>query len=308
MPLPEEFHALARDVNNWGRWGADDEIGTLNLITDQVVRDAAALITTGARFSLAIGLSDRSPQIGNIPGRVNPTRTMTTVNEPALGDPTMYSWSEDVVFMSLQAATHWDALAHVSYDGRIYNGHGAASIDASGARRNGIDKVRTLVGRGVLLDVARARGVEQLAAGDVVAPDDLDAAADLAGVTMQPGDIALIRTGWIRHYLDGDRRTYALGAPGPGMDACRWFRGNDLGAVATDTLAFEVFPWERDDIGMPVHLLDLVEIGLTQGQNFDLEQLAAACADDGRYAFFLEASPEPFVRGLGSPVNPVVIK
>ncbi|HEX9713579.1 MAG TPA: cyclase family protein [Actinomycetota bacterium] len=308
MPLPEEFHQLAREVNNWGRWGDDDEIGTLNLVTDEVVRDAASLIRTGKRFPLGVGLSDRSPQIGNIPGRVNPTRTMTAINEPALGDPSLYCWSEDVVFMSLQAATHWDALAHVSYDGRIYNDHGASSVDATGARRCGIDKVRTLVSRGVLLDVARARGVEQLAAGDVVTAQDLDAAVEMAGLAVQPGDVVLIRTGWIRHYLGGDRRSYALGAPGPGMQTVRWFREHDVAAVATDTLAFEVFPLERDDVVMPVHLLDLVEIGLTQGQNFDLEQLADDCADDGVYAFFLEASPEPFVRGLGSPVNPVAIK
>jgi len=306
--MPEEFLALAKEINNWGRWGTDDEIGTLNLIDEEVVRRASACITEGKRFSLAIGLSERGPQIGNIPGRVNPLRTMTAVNEAPFGDPSLYCWSEDVVFMSLQAATHWDALAHVSYDGRIYNGHGASSTDATGARRCGIDKVRTLVSRGVLLDVARARGVDLLEGGDVVTADDLSAAEDLASVRVEPGDVVLIRTGWIQHFLDGDRRTYALRAPGAGMETVRWFRDRDIAAAATDTLAFEVFPWEREDCMLPVHLLDLVEIGMTQGQNFDLEALASDCAGDGRYAFFLEASPEPFVRGLGSPVNPIAIK
>ncbi len=308
MPMPQDFLALAKEVNNWGRWGPDDEIGTLNLIDDDVVRRAAARVVSGRRFPLAIPLHERGPQIGNVPGRVNPLRTMTAVNEPAFRDPSLYCWSEDVVFMSLQAATHWDALAHVSYDGRIYNDHGASATSAAGASRCGIDKVRSLVSRGVLLDVARARNVDRLDGGEVVTAEDLDEAAEQANITVEPGDVVLIRTGWIQHFLAGDRRTYALRAPGPGMETVRWFRDKDIAAVATDTLAFEVFPWERDECALPVHLLDLVEIGLTQGQNFNLEALAEDCAQDGTYTFFLEASPEPFVRGLGSPVNPVAIK
>jgi kynurenine formamidase len=308
MPMPDDFLALAKEVCNWGRWGPDDEIGTLNLIDADAVRRGVACVHDARRFSLAIGLGERSPQIGNVPGRVNPLRTMTAIDEPAFGDRSLYCWSEDVVFMSLQAATHWDALAHVSYDGRMYNGHGTHTIDAHGAARCGIDKVGTLVSRGVLLDVARARGVARLEGGDVIGTDDLDAALDMAGVVLEPGDVVLIRTGWMQHLLAGDRRTYALRAPGPGIEAPQWFRTHDIAAAATDTLAFEVFPWERQDCPLPVHLLDLVEIGLTQGQNFDLEALAQDCEADGRYTFLLEASPQPFERGLGSPVNPVAIK
>jgi hypothetical protein len=92
------------------------------------------------------------------------------------------------------------------------------------------------------------------------------------------------------------------------MSTALWFRERDVAAVATDNLTFEVHPGERDDIAFPVHLLHLVEMGLTQGQNFDLEELASHCAADGVYEFFLEASPEPFVGGLGSPVNPMAVK
>lgn len=308
MPMPDDFLALAKEVNNWGRWGPDDERGTLNLITDEVVRRGVAAVQTGERISLAIGLSERGPQIGNIPGRINPLRTMTAINEPALGDPSLYCWSEDVVTMSLQAGTHWDALTHVSYDGRLWNGIEPRAIDSHGAARAGIDKAGPIVARGVLLDVARARGLERLEGGEVVTSEDLDAAEAQAGVRVEPGDIVLIRTGWITHWKGGDRRTYSLRAPGPGMETVRWFRARDIAAVATDTLAFEVFPFERDDCVLPVHLLDLVEMGLTQGQNFDLEHLAAACAEDGRATFLLTASPEPFVGGLGGPVHPVAVR
>ncbi len=95
---------------------------------------------------------------------------------------------------------------------------------------------------------------------------------------------------------------------GPGIEAARWFRQHDVAAVATDTLVFEVFPCEQEGLFLPVHLLDLVDIGLTQGQNFVLEDLAAACAADGRYRFLLEASPQPVTGGLGGPVTPVAIR
>jgi kynurenine formamidase len=308
VPLPEAFHALARKVNNWGRWGPDDEIGTLNLITAEVRRAAAGAITTGRAFSLAIPLSEKGPQTGAALGRINPIKTMTAINEPLLGDPTLFCSSDDLVTMSLQCATHWDSLAHVSYDNRLYNGFPPSSITTHGAARCGIDKIKVLAGRGVLLDVARAKGVDRLEPGYALRPEDLDAACELARVTVEAGDIVLLRTGQMQLLHRGDKAGYTHPTPGPSMMTAEWFRFHDVAAVATDSLTFEVFPPERDDCILPVHLLHLVEMGMTQGQNFDLEALADDCADDGIYRFFLEASPEPFVAGLGTPVNPVAIK
>jgi kynurenine formamidase len=308
VPLPREFHELAERVNNWGRWGPDDEIGTLNLITTDTVRAAAASVRSGRRFSLALPLSPDGPQTGAVAGRANPERSMIAVNQPLTADPSQISISDDVVTMGLQAATHWDSLAHVSYDGRLYNGFPTATIDAEGAARCGIDKVGALVGRGVVLDVARARGVDRLDGGYALLPEDLNTAEQLAGVTVGTGDIVLLRTGQMRVLKAGDKKRYAAPAAGPSMQTVEWFHGRDVAAVATDNLTFEVFPGEREDCLLPVHLLHLVEMGMTQGQNFDLEELAADCAEDGVYEFFLEASPQPFVGGLGSPVNPVAIK
>ena len=322
MPLPEEFHELARAVNNWGRWGDDDELGTLNLVTDDVVRRAAACVKTGRRFSLAIPLSEDGPDLGNIPGRAgNPQRTMLSLHKssaPGWGphkklgeDPDQMHSSDDAVSMPLQSATHWDSLAHVSYMGRLYNGFPMSTVDEMGASHLGIGNVRILVSRGVLLDVARARGTDPLDIGYAIGPDDLDAAEKLAGVRVGSGDIILIRTGHMRRLKEGSRQDYSGmlgGFPGPGMQSARWFRDRDVSAVATDTPGFEVWPPERDDLLLPVHLLDIVEMGLTQGQNWDFEDLAADCAGDGVYEFLLSASPEPFERGLGSPVNPVAVK
>lgn len=308
MPLPEEFLALAREVNNWGRWGGGDERGTLNLVTDSVVRGAVACVQSGRRIPLAMPLSSDGPQLGVIPGRLNPLRTMIMVNAPVLGAEDGCCFSDDVVVMGLQAATHWDSLAHVSYGGRMYNGFPVSSTTAAGAARCGIDKVGPLITRGVLLDVARAKGTERLEPGYAITPDDLDAAEELARVPVQAGDAVLLRTGHVRLFKKGKKQAYAFGASGPGMTATRWFRQRDVAAVATDTYTFEVFPCEREDLLFPVHLLHLVEMGMLQGQNFDLEALSADCADDGRYSFLLDASPQPFVNGLGSPVCPVAVK
>jgi len=308
MAMPPEFEELARKVNNWGRWGVDDEIGTLNLITAEVVTRAAACVRRGRTFSLAIPLSLDGPQLGFIPGRVNPLRTMIAINAPLTDDTEGFCSSDDVVVMALQAATHWDSLAHVSYAGRLYNGFPAASITERGAAHCGIDKVRTIVSRGVLLDVARAVDGERLEPGYALTGDDLDAAEERAGVNVLPGDIVLVRTGQMTRLKQGDKMGYAYPNPGPSLQTVEWFRNHDVAAVATDSLTFEVFPSERHDLPLPVHLLHLVEMGMTQGQNFDLEALATDCADDGVYEFLLEASPQPFVGGLGTPVNPVAVK
>jgi kynurenine formamidase len=308
VPLPSEFTDLAREVNNWGRWGPDDEIGTLNLITDEARRRGAAAVTTGKSFALALPLHADGPQTGAMPGRINPFHLMTSVNTSYSPDPDGVRASDDAVVMGLQAATHWDALSHVSYAGRIYNGFPADSVTTSGAAKCSIDKVGGVVGRGVLLDVAGAKEIDNLKGGYAITSDDLDEAAAFGKVDVESGDIVLIRTGHMRLLEAGDRQTFMYPSPGPGMDAVRWFRRKDISAVATDNLAFEVLPGERSDLFLPVHLLDLVEMGLLQGQNFCLEELAADCADDGAYTFLLAASPEPFVGAVGAPVQPVAVK
>ena len=309
MTLSSEFLEVAKRVSNWGRWGDDDELGTLNLIDAAAVQRGAACVKTGKRFSLALRLDQRGPQVGGVPGRVNPLRTMTAINSQFAGTLDGFCTSDDVVTMGLQAATHWDALAHVSYSGQIYNGYPAETITADGASKCGIGRVTSLTTRGVLLDVARALGVEKLEPGYGIRSEDLDAALGAAGVEVQPGDAVLVRTGFIQMFKARDREGYAAGnQPGLTMGTVPWFHDRDVAAVATDTYTFEVWPCEDPHMLLPVHLLNLRDMGLTQGQNFDLEALAADCANDGVHEFLLEASPLPFTGGCGSPVNPVAVK
>jgi kynurenine formamidase len=309
MGLPPAFTDLAASVRNWGRWGPDDELGTVNLVTPEVRRRAAACVRTGKAFSLALPLSESEGiQVGVLPGRINPVRTMVQLNRPTMGSEDVLT-NDDLVVMGLQCATHWDGLAHVSYGGHIWNGYPADTVTSAGAGRCGIHRIRTLVSRGVLLDVARARGVERLEGGHVITGDDLDAAEELARVQVAPGDVVLVRTGHMAVLGErGGKHKYLAPSPGLSMQSVPWLRERDVAAVATDTLTFEVFPGEREDVFLPVHMLHLVDMGLTQGQNWVLDELAADCADDGVYEFLLEASPQPFTHAVGSPVNPVAVK
>ena len=323
MAAPERYATIASRVRNWGRWGPDDQLGTLNLVDAAARRRGSASVVTGEAFALGLPLSEREGiQRGFIPGRINPLRTMIALNTPLSAEPGWICASEDVVTMALQCATHWDALAHVSYGGHLYNGYDAAEVTVEGARRCGIATVETLVSRGILLDVARARGVEVLDPGYPITPADLDAAVDLAGVSPEPGDVVLVRTGQMVHLAlqapgqppgrrGGGQRDvvrYTWPSPGLTMACAEWLHLHDVAAVATDTLTLEVFPCEDESIYLPVHLLHLVEMGMTQGQNWVLDHLARACAADGRYTFFLDASPLPFTAGLGSPLNPVAVR
>ncbi len=324
--IPPSFIELAARLSNWGRWGPDDQIGTLNLIDGAARRRAAAAVVDGTAYALGLPLSaEEGIQAGFVPGRVNPSLTMICVNDPLSADPAWICSSEDVVTLATQCATHWDGLAHVSYGAgpggrKLYNGYAAESITEDGATELGIHHVRTLVSRGVLLDVARAKGLDVLEPGYPITPDDLDAACNLGGVAAEPGDVVLVRTGQMVHLglpgrpgLRGEAPTrdlvkYTWPTPGLTMATAVWFRDRDVAAVATDTLVLEVYPCESDELYLPVHLLHLVEMGMTQGQNWVLDELADACASDGRYDFLLDATPLPFTRALGSPVNPVAVR
>ena len=312
------FHEVAAEVRNWGRWGDDDRIGTLNHITPEAIAAAAATVESGHALSLAIELRNDGVQMGQIPTRINPVHVMGTINHADLGDADgkgmVAHFSDDMVTMGLQAATHWDGLSHVSYNDSLYNGVPASSITArGGAEVLGIEHVRTLVGRGVLLDIAASKGVDRLPDDHEVTGADLDAAAEWAGIEIQAGDIVLIRTGRIQLYFEGGATPYTMGeksaaeSPGPGFDAVRWFHRNDIAAAATDTYMFEVFPGPDWDNVLGVHCLAVVDMGFTQGQNWNLEEISAHCQSIGRHHFLLQATPEPFVGATGAPVNPIAI-
>jgi kynurenine formamidase len=308
MALPDHLRELAAKVSNTGRWGPDDQRGTLNLIDAAAVLRGVAAVRQGRVFPLAIPFDEDGPQTGSIPGRDNPAREMLMVNTAFTGDPSEFCTSDDKVAMGVQAATHWDALSHVSYEGRLYNGVPADAVDERGASRLGIDAFGPVVTRGVLADVARAHGVDHFDDGYAITGDDLEEATRSAGVTVEPGDALLVRTGQMHFLRTGDRPRFGNPSPGLSTQSVEWLRDHDVAAVATDTLAFEVWPGEDPAVLLPVHLLHLVDMGMPQGQLWALDELAADCAADGQYDFLLSATPLPLTRAVGGPVAPTAVK
>ncbi len=307
MPAVPDMRALGREVSNWGRWGSDDERGTTNLITPDRVVAAAGLIRSGQVFHLGIPLDSDGPQPGG--ARINPIRLMSENGQEQVL-PGGFKWADDYVFMPLQAGSQYDSLAHVHYDDQLYNGHSGSGVTVKGADKCGIHtQAAGIAGRGVLLDVARVRGVDWLEAGTAIGPDELAAVADAQGVTVGSGDILLIRTGWRKKFLaDRDAATFMAGEPGLSLSCATWLRERDVAVVGSDNWAVEVMPGENPGGAFELHMVLIRDMGLTLAEMLDFEDLAEACAADGHYDFFYAGPPLQFTRGVGSPINPLAIK
>jgi kynurenine formamidase len=305
----EAISQLARRVSNWSRWGAEDERGTLNFITPERVRRAAACVKRGIVFSLGLPLGADGPQIGQ-GGRVNPLHIMTATEGRLSAAADGPRYADDVIVMPLQCATQWDSLAHVYYGGQLYNGFPASNVSAAGAARDAIDRLGPgIVSRGVLLDVARARGIDRLAPGLVITPADLESAERAQGVRVESGDVLLVRTGHLAVFTrDGDRVGYMRQMPGLGIACVEWLHARQVAAVASDTNAVEVIPFEDLSVPLPLHALCIRDMGLTLGEMFDLDELAADCAADGVWECLFSAPPLRVTGGVGSPVNPLAVK
>jgi kynurenine formamidase len=317
VPLPDEIIELAAKVSNWGRWGDDDELGCGNLLTDETARRGVASVRSGRRISLAADLRADGIQVGQPARRYNPILTVTSLNERDKFAPGIWEGTDDLVMMSTCAGTHVDALSHVSYGGFLYNGVPTSAVSAQyGATKLGAEKLPQIVTRGLLLDIARMKGVDaldEIAPGYAITADDLTAACEQAKVTPQEGDVILVRTGQMRYYHAGDRQRYAVGTefsqPGLSVDTISWIRDLDLAGAFVDTYAYEAFPPTQPDWSdcLAVHLLQLRDMGLLQGQNWDFEALADVCAEDGRGDVLLLAAPEPLVGATSAPVAPVAV-
>jgi len=302
-----DFREIGTRLRNWGRWGDDDERGTVNFLTPDRIKHASTLVRRGAIFDLGIPFDANGPQPGG--GRINPVRLMSETGDDQ-AFPGAFHYADDYVFMPLQSASQWDGLAHVYYDDQLYNGFPASAVGPHGAKHCSIDKMaKGIAGRGVLLDIARLRGVEWLQQGDVITPDDLDAAAAAQGVSVGPGDVLLFRTGWRTKFKqEKDPVAFMAGEPGLGLACCEWLHARDVAAVASDNWAIEVLPGEVDTELLPVHMVLIRDMGMTLGEILDLDELADDCAADGVWEFFLTAPPIKFTAAVGSPINPLAIK
>ena len=281
--------ALAERYRNWGKWGPDDEVGTVNYISPQKIVEAAGLVRKGKVFSLALPLDGNGPMTGAY-GRVNPIHVMLQDGgDVASGSQDHFPelrYTDDAVYLVLQCATQWDALAHIYHEGKMYNGYGTEAVNSLGANKNSITNVKDkMVSRGVLLDIAHLKGKRWLDVSEPIGKDELEAAAEKEGVEVGEGDIVLVRTG--RLGLVRERGSWGdeySGGPAPGLaiSASEFLCERKVAAVATDTWGIEVLPNETPDVFQPLHIILLVNAGIHIGEMFDLEDLAADCADGRR--------------------------
>ncbi len=309
--------AAAKRCSNWGRWGADDVLGTLNFLDDAKRRDAAALVRRGASFSLAQSFDANGPQQG-WRRRTNPVHTMLDTGVDAergnQGFPHGLGGADDVIFMPLQASTQWDGLGHIFDHGNAWNGRRAGDVVTSaGDLVTGIETVSgRLTGRGVLLDVGRAIGEDgELPDGFAITAEHLEATIRAQGETavVGRGDLLLVRTGRLARARREGWGDYAGGAsPGLSFTTADWLHGSEIAGIATDTWGFEVRPNEFEVAFQPLHQVAIPHIGLFIGEMWDLDALAEDCAADGVYDFFLSAEPLPVTGAVGAPVAPVAVK
>ncbi|OLO25810.1 cyclase [Streptomyces sp. MNU77] len=327
-----DFRRVADKVRNWNRWGPEDQLGTLNLITDEKVRQAAALVRRGAVFPLGAKFEADGVWPGNY-FRRNPVHLMTVdggdgaefarhlgewsgagpQEEDVVGmwGSTISRFNDDWITMPLQCSTQWDALSHMYYDDLLYNGYPASSVTSLGATRDSIDQVHVkgVVSRGVLLDVARHRGERHLRRSTAVGGAELTAVADAQNVSVGPGDIVLVRTGWLGMLSEiGDGDEWRAGCPGVSWDAATWLHERGVAALAADNVAVEPQAVEVAGVSLPLHLLCLRDMGLMFGELWELDALAADCAADGVYDFQLVAPPLRITGAVGTPLNPVAMK
>ncbi|MBI2871929.1 MAG: cyclase family protein [Chloroflexi bacterium] len=305
---------LAEKYRNWGRWGPEDELGTLNFVTPEKVTRACSLVKKGRVFSLAIPFDATGPQHPSPTNRrFNPIHVMLRTGGDAFaqGEPPIMASSDDMVSMPLQCATQWDSLAHVFYRGTMYNNRPATLVTGTGAEKNSIDRTKDrMAGRGVLLDVARHKGARWLEPGYAITAQDLDDCARRQRVQVEQGDFLLVRTGHQTLCRSrGDWGEYAGGdAPGLSLMTVPWLHEKEVASVASDTWGVEVRPNEVPDVRQPWHAVVIPNLGLAVGEIFHLDELAEACAADGVYEFLFVAPPIPITRAVGSPVNPMAIK
>jgi kynurenine formamidase len=301
----DQIAGLLEQVSNWGRWGKDDQRGALNFITNEKRAAAARLVQTGATVSLALPLATR-------PARDNPipvTHLMVRSGFP--GHPLGSAGCADYFAIEPHglATTHLDALCHHFWRGKMYNGFDAAEVDFQGAHKCAIDVARDgIVGRGVLLDLARSRHVDWIEPGDAIYPEELEQAERTSRVAVAEGDILLIRTGRFTMRRSKGAKSLSIGAmPGLHASCLPWLHQRKIAVLGSDAVS-DVQPTPYDaPLKMPIHTGTLVMMGVHLIDNADLDPLAEKCASDGRYAFMFSLLPLILERGTASPANPVAL-
>jgi kynurenine formamidase len=303
--------------SNWGKWGADDEVGSLNYLGPEQVLAAAKLIRDGKVFTLQRLIGD--PKGDPVwPGRTPAERTQILDegdwDEGGKGPafPGGLHYADDKINAFLQGSTQYDGLGHVWYGGQIWNGYDARTT-IGGLDKASVEPIaeRGVVGRAVLLDMARFRGVEAMVAAETFTHEDLVACAEAQGVELRKRDIIIIRTNHLQLFFEqGDKFYEKFCEPGLvySPELVQWFADMEIPNLVTDTIANEVTFDPNTGVALVLHNALMRNLGVTLTEIADLEKLAEDCASDSRYELFYAAAPLKVAKGSGAPVNPIVIK
>jgi kynurenine formamidase len=315
--VPDLVDLLADAPTNWGKWGEDDEVGALNYLGPEQVLAAIRLVSAGKVFTLQRLIGD--PKGDPVwPGRT-PAERIQVLDESNWDEggngpayPGGLHYADDKIDAYLQGSTQYDALGHLWYGGKIYNGYDARTT-VGGLEKASVQPIaeRGIVGRGVLLDMARFRGKPTLDKGETFTHEDLVACAEAQGTRIEKRDILIVRTNFLQLFYDQGQAFYE-GFNEPGLvyspELVRWFQDMEIPNLTTDTIANEVTYDPNTGVALPLHSALMRNLGVTLSEIADLEELSADCAEDGQYTFLYAAAPLKIHRATGSPVNPLAIK
>ena len=290
-----DFEKMMTDLSNWGRWGKDDQLGTVNLITPDKRKAAAKLVTEGVSVSL-------SRDTDSVKGVDNGSPFVDKMVPPVDGQ---FNMDEYTVFFHGFAVTHIDALSHVFYKDHMYNGFSQSEIQPDGAKKLAIAALKDgIFTRGVLVDIAWLRNVPYLENDVVIYPSDLDTWEKKTGIHIESGDVVFIRTGrWAQRAAKGP---WEIGNASAGLDprSIAWLKKRDIAILGGDA-ASDALPSGMGEIDFPVHQLLLVAMGTPMFDQCDLEELSKAAAQRKRWTFLFTAAPLRVTGGTGAPINPI---
>lgn len=310
----EMFEGLPK---NWGRWGPDDEVGALNFLTTAEILRGIRSVRQGKVFTLQVAMCN--PGGDPVwPGRQGALRLMVLDESHYLAGkrapfPGGLKYADDFIAAFLQGSTQYDALGHTWYGDQIYNGYDAKTTIGGVSKASVYPiAVRGVVGRGILLDMARYRGKDSLDRGETFTHQDLMGCAQKQGTPIEKHDILVIRTGWIGKFYKVSRDEFYKDFKEPGLTFSRelvqWFHEMEIPNLVTDTIANEVTIDPVTETVLPLHGALMRDLGVAFTEITWLEDLAADCAKDGQYDFLYAAAPLKVVDGTGAPVNPLAIK
>jgi kynurenine formamidase len=289
-----EFDAMFQQVKNWGRWGADDQLGSANLVTAAKRKHAVALVRTGETVSLAH----------------NPLTEQAEDNSSPFEHTMLRGNNMDRYAVSYHgyAHSHIDALCHILYKDQTYNGYARAEVNTEkGCTRLGIENLKNgIVTRGILIDIPRLRNVPYLEPGTPVYVEDLEAWEKKAGIKVSSGDAILLRTGrWARRQALGP---WNVGQKAAGLHAsvAPWIKARGVSFVGSDA-AEDVVPSMVEGLALPIHTLMITALGINLLDNQDLEALGDTAAKLNRWEFMLMLAPVPVTGGTGFPLNAIAM-